>query len=71
MEHTHVHILRYIGWTSNNNKISINNSLCFATLVVYIQIMITRDIQYIDENFLIWIIPSTYLSHEAVIRVYR
>jgi len=26
----------------------------------------TRDIRYIDEGFLVWIIPSTYLSHKAV-----
>jgi len=28
--------------------------------------MMTRDIRYIDEGFLVWIIPSMYLSHEAV-----
>ena len=28
--------------------------------------MITLDIWYIDEGFLVWIIPSTYLSHETV-----
>jgi len=27
--------------------------------------MMTWDIRYIDENFLVWIIPSAYLSHEA------
>ena len=26
----------------------------------------TWDIRYINESFLIWIIPSTYLSHEVV-----
>ena len=37
-----VHILRHMGRTSNNNKILINNSLCyFAIRIVYIQIMIT------------------------------
>jgi len=55
------HIPRYIGQTSNNNKILINNSLyCFAIRVVYTQIMVTRDIRYTDEGFLIWIIPSMY-----------
>ena len=63
------HIPRYMGRTSNNNKILINNSLCFAIQVVYIQITITWDMRYIDEGFLIWIIPSMYLSHEAVIWV--
>ena len=70
MEHTPVHILRYMGHTSNNNKILINNSLCyFAIRVVYIQLTITWDIRYIDEGFLFWIIPSMFLSHEAVIWV--
>jgi len=46
-----------------------NNSLyCFAIWVVYIQITITWDIRYIDDDFF-WIIPSTYVSHEAVIWV--
>ena len=27
----------------------------------------TRDIRYIDEGFLIWIIPSTYRSYESLI----
>ena len=68
MEHTPVHILRYLGRTSNNNKMLINNSLCyFAIQVVYIQITITWDIWYIDDGFLVWIIPSMCLSHETVI----
>ena len=67
MEHIPIHILRNMDWTSNNNKMLINNSLySFANQVVYTQITVTRAIRYIDEGFLIWIIPSTYLSHEAV-----
>ena len=56
-----------MGRMSNNNKILINNSLCFTIQVVCIQITITWDIRYIDEGFLVWISPLTYLSHEAVI----
>ena len=64
------HILRYMGLTINSNKVLINNSLwCFAIWVVYIQITIRWDIWHIDEGFFVWIIPSTYLSHEAVIWV--
>jgi len=33
----------------------------------WIQIMVIWDIWYIDEGFLIWIIPSTYQSHESII----
>jgi len=55
---------------SNNNKVLINNSSCdLAIQVVYTRITVTWDIRYKDEGFLIWIIPSTYLSHEAVIWV--
>ena len=61
------HILRYMCQTSNNNKLLINNSLsCFATQVVYTWITVKWGIGYIDEGFLIWIIPMTYFSHEAV-----
>jgi len=64
------HIPRYMDQMSNDNKILINNLLCcFAIRVVYIQITITWDIWYMDEGFLIWIIPSMYLTHEAVIWV--
>jgi len=60
------YIPRYMGRMSNNNKMLINNSSrCFANQVVYIRIMVTWDIKYIDEGFLVWIIPSTYLSHKA------
>jgi len=39
MESTHVYILRYMGRTSNNNKMLLNNSLyCFAIQVVWTQI---------------------------------
>ena len=71
MERTPEHILRYMSRTSsnNNNNMLINNTLCFAIRVVYIQITITWDIRYIDEGFLIRIIPSTNLSHEAMIWV--
>jgi len=58
---------RYMGRTSNNNKMLINNSLCCFTIrIVYTQITLTKGIRYIDEGFLIWIIPLTYLSYEAV-----
>ena len=69
IERTPVHILRDMGGMSNNNnKIQINNSLCYFTIrVVYIQLIKARDIPYIDEGLLVWIIPSTYLSHEVVI----
>ena len=67
------HIPRYMGRTSsnnNNNKRLINNLLyCFVIRIVCIQITITWDIRYIDEGFLVWIILSTYLSHEIVIWV--
>ena len=64
------HIPRYMGRMSNNNKMLINNSsCCFAIRDVYTRITVKWGIWYIDESFLIWIIPSTYLSHEAVIWV--
>ena len=55
--------------TSNNkNKTLTNNSsYCFAIQVVYTRITVKWDIWYIDEDFLVWIIPSTYLSHEVII----
>jgi len=60
-------IPRYMGQTSKNNKILINNSLTYFTIrVVYIQMTITWGIWYRDESFLIWIISSTYLSYEAI-----
>jgi len=58
------HKPRYMGRLSNNNNILINNSLCSAIRVVYIQITKMWDIRYIDEGFVVQIIPSTYLSHE-------
>ena len=68
MEHTPIHILKYMSQTSNNNKILINNSSCyFAIPVLYTHITVKWGIRYIDEGFLVWIIPSMYLSHEAVI----
>ena len=62
------HIHRYMDrMSSNNNKVLISNSLyCFIIWLVYTQITVTWVIRYIDEGFLIWIIPSTYLSHEVV-----
>ena len=62
------HIPRYMGRkSSNNNKVLINNSSCdFTVRVVYTRNTITLGIRYIGEGFLIWIIPSTYLSHEVV-----
>ena len=48
MERTLVHILRYMGQTSNNNKILINNSLCyFAIRIVYTRITMTWAKVYI------------------------
>ena len=45
MERTPIHILRYMGRMSNNNKMLINNSLCyFAIRVVYIQITIMSGV---------------------------
>jgi len=61
------HIPKYIGKTSNNNKILINNSFyCFTIQVVYTRILVKWGIRYIDKGFFVWIIPSMYLSHEAV-----
>jgi len=61
------HIPRYMGRTSNNNKVLINNSSCgFVIRVVYIRITVTWGIRYIDEDFLVWIISSTYLSHGTI-----
>jgi len=52
---------------SNNNKMLINNlSCCFTIWVVYTQITVKLGIRYIDEAFLVWKFPSTYLSHETV-----
>ena len=48
------HIPRYIGRTSNNNKILTNNLLCyFAIRVVYTRSTVTWGIRYIDEGFLV------------------
>ena len=38
-----------------------------ATQVVWTQMMMAWGIWYIDEGFLVWIIPSTYQSHESTI----
>ena len=38
-----------------------------ATQVVWTQIMATWDMLYIDEGFLVWIIPLTYQSRECII----
>ena len=38
-----------------------------ATQVVWTQMMATWGMWYIDESFLIWIIPLTYRSHEFII----
>jgi len=45
MERMPVHILRYMGQTSNNNnKVLINNSLCcFVIQVIYTQSTVTWD----------------------------
>jgi len=62
------HIPRYMDrMSSNNNKMLIDNSLCCFTIrVIYTRITVTWDIRYIDEGFLVWIVPSMHLSHEAV-----
>jgi len=60
-----------MGQMTNNNKMLINNSFCcFAIRVVYTRITVTWGIRHIDEGFLIWTIPSTYQSYEAVNRAY-
>jgi len=41
-----------------------------ATQVVWTQMMATWDMWYIDEGFLIWIIPLTYRSCESIIWAY-
>ena len=41
-----------------------------ATQVVWTQMMVTSDMWYIDEGFLVWIIPSTYQPHEFIIWAY-
>ena len=38
-----------------------------AIQVVWTQMMATWGIWHIDEGFLVWIIPSTYQSHESII----
>jgi len=44
---------------------------CFqATRVVHTQTMVTWSIWYIYEGFLVWIIFSTYQSHESTIWAY-
>jgi len=64
------HIPRYMGRMSNNNKMLINNSSwCFTIRIVYTRITVKWGIWYIDKGFLIWIISSMYLFHEAVIWV--
>jgi len=40
-----------------------------ATQVVWTQVMATWDMWYIYEDFLVWIIPLTYLSRESIIWV--
>jgi len=61
------HIPRYMGRMSNNNNKIINNLSCsFVIRVVYTRITVTWSIRYINEGFLIWIIPLMYLSHEAL-----
>jgi len=62
------HIPKYMDRMTNNNKMLINDSsYYFAVRVVYTQITVKWGIRYIDESFLVWIISSTYLSHEAII----
>ena len=71
---TRGHKPKYMGRMSNNNNNNNNNNnmlnnnlLCyFAIQFVYTQITMKWGIRYIDEGFLIWIMPSTYLSHEAI-----
>ena len=41
-----------------------------ATQVVWTQTMATWDMWYIDEGFLVWIIPLTYQSRESIIWAY-
>ena len=41
-----------------------------ATQVVWIQMMVTSDIWYIYEGFLVCIFPSTYQPHESIIWAY-
>jgi len=38
-----------------------------ATQVAWTQMMATWDMRYIDEGFLVWIIPLTYQSRESII----
>ena len=38
-----------------------------TTRIVWTQLIVTWGLKYIYEGFLIWIIPSTYQSHESVI----
>ena len=67
MKCTPIHILRYMGQKSNNNKMLNNNLSCFFSIrVIYTRITVTWDIRYIYEDFLIWIIPSTYQSYDVV-----
>ena len=41
-----------------------------TTQVVWVQMMVTSDMWYIDEGLLVWIIPSTYQPHESIIWAY-
>ena len=51
-------------WHNNYSSHSYSATLR-ATQVVWTQMMVTLGIWYIDEGFLVWIIPSTYQSHES------
>jgi len=60
------HIPRYMGRTSIIIKCWYNNSSCCFFRLYELRTTVTWGIRHIDEGFLIWIIPSTYLSHEVV-----
>ena len=61
------HIISVIQWLLQTHSSSVTLR---ATQVVWTQMMPTWDMWYIDESFLIWIIPLTYQSHESIIWVY-
>ena len=55
------HMISVTQWLLQTHS---NSVTLRATQVVWTQIMATLGIWYIDEGFLVWIIPSTYQSHD-------
>jgi len=52
--------------SNNNKRCQLITHCMFAIRAIYTRITVTWGIRYIDEDFFVWIIPSTYLSHEVI-----